>query len=71
MITTVLTKNGIKVDILSYGLWGSISKEWYARCFDDRDYCIDIYEKSFTALCRALNVTPYKLKHGAIRQDFI
>ena len=68
MITTI-NKHGAKVDLISYGLWGTTSKEWYVRGFNDHDYCFDHYEKTLKDLAEWCNISQYKLKQ-LIRSDF-
>lgn len=69
MITTT-NKHGAKVDLISYGRWGSISKEYYVRGFNENDYCFEHYEKTLKELASWCNISTYKLKQ-LIRVDFI
>lgn len=68
MITTT-NRHGAKIDLISYGLYGSITKEWYVRGFDSNDYCFDHYEKTLKELSDWCNLSQYKIKQ-LIRVDF-
>ena len=68
MITTI-NKHGAKVDLISYGRWGTTSKEWYVRGFNENDYCFDHYEKTLKDLAEWCNISQYNLKQ-LIRSDF-
>lgn len=66
---TAINRHGAKIDLISYGRYGSISQEWYVRGFNDNDYCFDHYEKTLKELCDWCNLSQYKLKQ-LIRVDF-
>lgn len=69
MITTI-NKYGAKIDLTSWGRYGTVNKEYYVRGFNENDYCFDHYEKTIAELADWCNLSVYKLKQ-LIRVDFV